>query len=239
LQQSTTSLEACDMGKFMQKLADRMELAAMKIGEVGRIDGIGIAYGRWREDHRDLFLQTAKEALSLIRENDPRRYARVKRYIKWIVDRVNNTMGAEYDFRNRICTFEFYSVPGLDQTLFAAIFASFIVHEATHGAIESRGIIINETTRSRIERLCTAEQNRFAAKLSASDPERFPPEVLQVHFDEKFWEWEWTATPGQRRRAFISRWFGDMKGEPFASPNGGSVGPVGKSKVKEAPPSTS
>jgi hypothetical protein len=216
-----------------------MELFALKRGEVARIDGIGVADVRWKGDQRDLFRQTISESMRLLREHDPRRYAIVKRYIKWIVNRVTNTMGGDYHYRTGICNLELPHIPGLDQNVLAAWFACMLVHEGTHGVIESRGIANTEDNCSRIERLCVAEQNRFAAKLAEFDPERYPARLLHFEFDEKYWRWEWTATPKQRRGAFLSLWLADMKAEPRAAPNGGHATCSGNSSVTEGPPSVS
>jgi hypothetical protein len=50
-----------------------------------------------------------------------------------------------------------------------ALMASIIVHESTHGHLFSRRIPYNVETRSRVERICVAEQQRFAEKLHQSD----------------------------------------------------------------------
>jgi len=77
--------------------------------------------------------------------------------------------------------------------------------------IESRGIKLTTDNRVRIERLCTAEQNRFAAKLSAYDPTRYPPELLQDKFDARNWEPEWQKNRAERGISFVKRWLADRK----------------------------
>jgi hypothetical protein len=86
-----------------------------------------------------------------------------------------------------------------------------LVHEATHGVIESRGIELASENRVRVERLCTAEQNRFAAKLSAYDPVRYPRTLLHFDFDERYWESEWKTGGMKKNASFISRWLADHK----------------------------
>jgi hypothetical protein len=198
------------MSKFLDKLVERMELRAIANGEIARFDGIGLADARWRKDSQGSFRQTIEESLRLLREYDSRRYERIRRHIKWIVNVVTNS-GARYRSSMRACYIEFVDFPGLDCHIQTAIYAAILVHEATHGFIESREIGYTEKNRVRIERLCTAEQNRFVTRLAAADPERFPVRLLHCNFDESDWHWEWTATPLQKRRTFISRWLGDAR----------------------------
>lgn len=70
------------MGRFLDRCFERIELLALPMGEVGRFDGIGLAHVRRRGDQRDLFRRTIEESLRLLREHDPRRYARIKRHIR-------------------------------------------------------------------------------------------------------------------------------------------------------------
>jgi hypothetical protein len=105
--------------------------------------------------------------------------------------------------------------------------------------IAARGIAYSERNRDRMERLCTAEQNRFAVKLAAHDPERYPAELLRFDFNDEHWHGEWTMSQGQWLKAFVGRWMADAKGEPCAAPNNGPAKPVAKSGVTEGPPSAS
>lgn len=148
-------------------------------------------------------------------------------------------MGAGYGSGNRVCNIELPHIPGLDQSVLAAWCGCLLVHEATHGVIGSRGIVNDEETCSRIERLCMAEQNRFAAKLVKLDPDRYPARLLYFDYDEKYWRWEWRATPQQRRRAFLSHFRADTKDGPSAAPNGHTAAPPGTTGVKDGPPSVS
>ncbi len=118
-------------------------------------------------------------------------------------------MGAGYEPEIYTCNIEFSDTLGPDHDTTVARWACVIVHEATHGAIESRGIRIGAHNRIRIERLCMAEQNRFAAKLAAADAERYPVERLRLDFRAGCWHREWTASPASKVRTFLSRWFAD------------------------------
>jgi hypothetical protein len=200
------------------KFLDWMELRGIESSEVGRYDGIGLAHVRWRDDSRELFRETIEASLRLIQERDPRRYKRVKRHLKWIVNGVYNTSGACYDHAIRACKLEFHDFREISYEIHVACYARIIVHEATHGVIESHGLAYDEKNRVQIERICVAEQNRFAAKLVALDPERYPARLVMSEFDETHWIPEWTATRRGRLRALWRRWLADRKAEPGPPP---------------------
>jgi len=218
------------MRAFFDRLNDRIALFGFRLGEIGCVDGIHLAHLRWRDDSRECFRSTIEASLGLIRERDPRRYARVKRHVRWIVNRVANTMGAEYRWGIRACSLELQDLREVSQDVHVAFHACLIVHEATHGVLESCGIAYDEKIRIRIERLCVLEQNRFAAKLSRFDPERYPVRLLHSEFDDRYWRWEWTATSVQRRKAFLSRFLADLKAEPDTASTGGPAKPSGVSE---------
>jgi hypothetical protein len=196
------------MPRFLDKFVDRMMLWSMRGNETGRFDGIGLANFR---GHGDSFTKTIQSSLRLIQEQDPRRYARVKQHIAWIVNQVNSTLGAQYQPRIRTLFLQFDEARDLPPDVVIAFYACMIVHEATHGLIESRGIKMTTKDGLRIESLCTVEQNRFAAKLSGHDPARYPSALLQHKFDAGYWEPEWNKGGGERAVSFIKRSIADRK----------------------------
>jgi hypothetical protein len=197
------------MRKLIGDLSGRVVLWGNRLNEVGRFDGIGLADMRKRGES---FRQTLEQSLSLVREHDPRRYARIKRFIHWIVNRAS-TKGSSggYDFDIRTCHLEFYDdIPGFAHDALAALYASLLVHESTHGLIASRGIKYRADDRIRIERLCVTEQNRFAARLVALDPERFPERLLIQSFAAGDWGEYWALSPVQRGLSLLSRGLREM-----------------------------
>lgn len=198
------------MRKLIIRLCDWLILRGMRRNEVGRFDGIGLADLR---NHGDCFRQTIEESLCLIREHDPRRYARIRRFIHWIVNRVaSKGSGGGYDFSIRTCHVEFCDdVPGLARGALAAIYACILVHESTHGLVESLGIHYHGDDRARIERLCVKEQNRFAAKLVALDPGRYPARSLLLDFEASAWQEYWAMTPLGQGSSLLSRAWADKK----------------------------
>jgi hypothetical protein len=163
----------------------------------------------------------------------------VKRHLKWITNSVTNTRGAGYDHTKHACNLEIQDLREVSYEVHVAFHARIIVHESTHGLIEARGTPYTQTNRNRIERLCATEENRFARRLSAYDPERYPARLLQLDFNQEHWQEEWSMTRGQWLRALIGRWLNDAKAEPSAPPNGGPVEPFGNLGVRGGPPSVS
>ena len=146
----------------------------------------------------------------MVQDTDPRRFVRVRRHIRWIVKHIafDRGGGAEYIAQTRACNIEFREPDSdSDYPYWIAWYASVLVHEATHGVINSRGIPYSPEMRVRIERLCVTEQNRFLRVLARSDPETAAH--LHREFDESRWYSSWHATFGQRLseifRAFRSK----------------------------------
>jgi hypothetical protein len=196
------------MPSFLHKFVDRMVLWSIRGSVKSRFDGIGLADMR---GDGDSFSNIIQASLRLIQEQDPRRYARVKQHIAWITNQINNAMGAQYEPSIRTLFLEFDEAGELQLDVVIAHYACIIVHEATHGLIDSRGIKMSTETAVRIERLCTAEQNRFAVRLSARDPARYPSVLLQHNFDARYWEPEWKKGGGERASSFAKHWLHDRK----------------------------
>ena len=125
------------MWKFLDKLADRVSLWSLRTSKGSRFEGLGLVDFRRRDE---LFLQIMQYALELIKERDPRRFARVRKHIAWIVNQVNSSLGADYQPHTRICCLQFEEAPELERDVFIAFHACILVHEATHGLIQSNGI---------------------------------------------------------------------------------------------------
>ena len=217
-------------------LAGRMILWGARGSEVGQFDGIRLANMRTSGGS---FKQTLENSLGLIRQHDLRRYARVRGQIRWIVNNKTPSGEMEYLEELQLCMFEFFEPPWLGREVLAAIYASFLVHEATHGRIFSRGIPYDAKTRMRIERLCTREQNRFGARLAAVDPIRYPPDMLRFNFDESYWKEAGEGANLKKGISYVLRCLSKSPSEPFAAPNGGPATRLGNSGVMQGPPSVS
>jgi len=174
------------MPKIFENLATWAQLVGMKANTVAQVDGIFLASNRPHQNA--IFRQIIEEALSLIREHDAHRHARIVQHLQWICNAyLVPPADGMFCRGNRACVINFRRLPGFDNNLIAAIYAVILVHESTHAVIESRGIPYRDENRARIERLCFAEQNRFAARLSAADPMKYPTRILQIKFDERLY----------------------------------------------------
>src|SRR6266446_485508 len=223
------------MRKGHKTFGDRLILWAARGSVVGCFDGIRIADVK----KRDSFKRTIEQALSLVRQHDPRRYARITRFIHWIVNHPTPGQSIDYNDRIRLCTVEFVKIPGLNQETLAAFYAVCLVHESTHGLVDSRDIPYEKENRARIERLCVTEQNRFASKLAAADPARYPVELLHVDFQASWWKEAWTGSRLKTGLSLLRRALSGHSAELCAPPNGGPATRPGNSGVTEGPPSVS
>ena len=209
------------MLKWINKFADWAILRTIRSEEVNFGDGIALCDLRKRGDS---FRPTMEAALRIIKERDPRRYARVVRYIHRVVNAVSNCgLQGRYFFEMRMFMIEFRDgVPGFNADALAAFYGCLLVHESTHGVLAAHRINYSGENRSRIERLCVAEQNRFAARLAAADPVRYPIDLLHIDFDEADWHEDWNAGPLKRGLTFVWKTIRDKKSEPGAAPNAAS-----------------
>ncbi len=149
----------------------------------------------------DGFEEVIVRALDLIRNHDPRRYKRVKREIDWIANSsIPGKFGGMYKSSVKACLihFENYSE---DHRLVSSFYAGIIVHEATHGFIETKGYEYSEDNRLQIERICFSENNRFYKRIENAYPEY--DGLLVREFVPSDWEYSWN-TPGWKQ---MYHWF--------------------------------
>ena len=179
------------IGKLIHQLLRRAQFRLQTSSKVGEYEGIALADLRERSDH---FRTTLLAAIQLLRATDPRRFARVQREIAWIVNCTLPCPGAEYDGEFRMCRVDFEEPTATSDSQFAiGWWACTLVHEATHGVVGRRGIIYAGDLRSRIERLCVREENRFLDRLSTTHPEL--AQELHRQYSAAEWEFAWRATP--------------------------------------------
>jgi hypothetical protein len=168
--------------------------------EVARFEGIIIS------DPQDTvsFRETVLEALRLIKDLDPRRFRRIQRHIKWIVNMLLPYGGAQYAYSMRTCKIDFEkSVWDAYSDFRPALCACLLVHEATHGLIHAWNIPYSSQLRSRIERLCVTEEQRFLSHVGAVRPD--VAEAMWHDFDESQWHRHWNDSIWRNFLAFVSR----------------------------------
>ena len=135
-------------------------------------------------------------ALHLIQSVDSRRFKRIQREIKHIVNWHLLSRGT-YTWPIRTCYVDYNRFRDHDNEEWRLwCYASLLVHEATHGAIYSRHINYTPTLRSRIERLCHTESSRFVTK--SNTRERQWSEALVPPFDENDWHDSWHLSFSQK-----------------------------------------
>jgi hypothetical protein len=186
--------------RTLMNLAKGAILWIQSRGEVAQFEGIILADLRNRRNQTGHFRETLLAALRLLKETDPCRFARVRRRLSWIVQTtLSPLIGAQYHHEVRTCAIDFIEPsPEYDSEYLIGCYACTLIHEATHGAIQSRGILSTPKLRSRIEYLCVREEQRFVIRLTLTQPAL--ADRLYREFDFSEWEPSWRTTPAERLR---------------------------------------
>jgi hypothetical protein len=141
-------------------LARMIEWLEFKVSKKLTIDGLVILY--------DSDAGATVEALRLIKDHDPIRYARLLRDVERIWLRVIPTGAANFEPVTRTCNLD----PRFLKSESVEMIASAIVHEATHARLFRCGIGYEEDVRDRVEAVCLRRQLAFAARLPESGQSR-------------------------------------------------------------------
>jgi hypothetical protein len=195
------------MKTLVRQLATKAVLWLQSTSEVARFDGIIIADLRNRKNRTPHFRDTILGALRLLKSTDACRYERVRRRLTWIVHHTLAIRGScEYRHDTRTCAIDFLEPSAMyDSEFLTGWYASTLVHEATHGAIRSRGVHYNKHLRLRIEQLCVKEQQNFVTRLTITNPNL--AERIRYEFDALDWKWHWKATRRERFQTQMGRIF--------------------------------
>ena len=173
----------------VHKLTDLAFVWLYKKSMVGSFDGIPLV--SLNEGVAD-YVRVISRALELIRDQDPRRFARVKKQTSWLVDRPHpcGFGSGAYQHRIKATNVDFECRPAVGDELFhAAYFAGIIVHEATHGVIRDRCISTTPENRIQVERICRTEENRFLVSVMRYFP-HLPAKLIRP-FDPEDWNASW------------------------------------------------
>lgn len=186
--------------KPIATLLRRSLLSLQAQHEVARFEGIVIS-----DLNQDPgFRETALAALRLIKDLDARRFRRIQRHINWIVNVPLPYGGAEYSYSTQTCRLDFersFWKPYAGYEF--ALCARILVHEATHGVVDSRRISYSAKMRSRIERLCVREEQRFLTRMAFTEPEI--AKFLWDEFDEARWHKRWRDSHWRSLMALTTR----------------------------------
>ena len=109
-------------------------------------------------------------ALCLLERHEPTRMRRVKRYTKSIIIRSTGACGT-YVPAGGVCLINLDRIPMQCNSRERLItIAALLVHEATHGLINSKGILYMGRIVGRIEGVCDMEQERVVNRLDLLIP---------------------------------------------------------------------
>jgi hypothetical protein len=190
------------MRNLFQKLLARVELFVMRRCQVAEFEGILLSDFRGNP----LFRDTLLGSLRLLKDIDARRFERVRRRVSWVVNLTldHRDKVAFYLRTNQKCVVEFLEPsPEDSRDYLIGLYAVILVHEATHGELFALGIPYTKDLRSRIERICVLEEQRFLARLSLAQPD--VADKLYVEFDPADWEGIWRTTRLERFLALFRR----------------------------------
>ena len=184
------------MRRLINRLARKGEEWLYKQHDIGCVEGIILSD---LYDDTPFFRETITAAIKLIKQNDQRRFARLKKHIALIVHTTRPFGGAGYFHTKKVCEIDFSPQPKSEYEVqfYVAHYACVLVHESTHGVLHSRNIPYTAENRVKIEKLCMAEEARFARHL------QLDPRILEwlqraLRHDLARWEPQWAATPWQK-----------------------------------------
>jgi hypothetical protein len=195
------------MRKLIQRLARDLQLWIYRKNEVGQFEGLRLVDLNRPPEKIPHFRDILLSSLSLLKETDRNRFNRVSKYLCWIVRTTLSTRGrAEYHHSTRTCQIDFIPPSAeYDSEWLIGWYACTLIHEATHGKIQSLSIAYTPKLRVRIERLCVKEEQCFLLRLTITKPDL--AERLYREFDASKWRESWRATQGERLRAEFRRIF--------------------------------
>jgi hypothetical protein len=156
---------------------------AYALAASARVDGLWVGVFSGAFDQRAA-LDRVRNALHLIAELDPRRYAKVRRLLRRVfVVRLPGRL-AQYVHSLRQCQLDdrFVMAP---RTPISEI-AAAIIHEATHARLQHWGVPY-EADRKRQEHICLREELAFASRLPDPSPVTERVEQLLAR-DPAFWD---------------------------------------------------
>jgi hypothetical protein len=138
-------------------------------------------------------LQKLREALTLIADKDPPRFAQIQRDVAWIMICGSPRFRGEYLHELRLC--HLYQ-DWLEQSdTHPAEVAMVVAHEAMHARLFSLGIGYPTHMQPRIERLCTAAEIALGKKLSAAGTQ-----LVEARRRQATAEYVWGPEARQERR---------------------------------------
>ncbi len=177
---------------IIDKICIKIEELLSKSSIITEIDGIKICDIRKNEKRNDTdYLKTIVSSIDLIRNVDPKRYKTFRNEVSWITTcQIDFGAAAVYRRINKSCVINFVKYHE-DEMLECVQYAAILVHEATHGLLETKGFDSKKNRILQIERICTTEANRFLRKVENVYPGY--GDILKKEFNPLKWNYFWNT----------------------------------------------
>jgi hypothetical protein len=172
------------MKRKLRHLPERLILCIARRFVVGPIRLFVFLQSRDRAE--ELRTKTAT-ALSLIETHAPKYFSRVRRFIPRILIFGGHGYTAVYISELGLC--DIARDYALAKTTTPFCLAMTLVHEATHGYLESRGFAYEEHRREQIETICMRTEVAFARRLPES-AELVAEAEGRLHMPSVYWKTE-------------------------------------------------
>jgi hypothetical protein len=144
-------------------LPERLAMCVARRFDLGGVQLFTFLLGRNRAD--DL-RRKATAALALIETNSPKLHTRVRRFVPKILIFGAHVYNAVYIADLKLCDLSIEYA--LADTTTPSRLAMTLVHEATHGYLQSGGLLYEEHRRERMEHICMRTELALARKLPQS-----------------------------------------------------------------------
>ncbi len=229
------------------------ELLMLRFGKQYSMEGVKLVVPGQDGGRAEILKVKVATALRLIKNHTQKHYERIERFIPNILISGGRPSCAVYISDLKLCDIsrEF----ALSGSTSAHQMAMTLVHEATHGYLESRGVLYAEDQRARIERICVQTEIAFASRLPQADA-LVTEAQRRLDYGPEYWT---DVSFFQREvedftKAGMPRFFIRLleraqsrrlqtgpgkKTQPDAAPNSGPATQPANSEVTEGPPSVS
>jgi hypothetical protein len=159
----------------------------------------GIRISHLTKGEPAVFVRATTSCLDLIRQSSPLHFRRLQRHVSYTADSAISRF-AMYLAHSRAVKLDFakYWLPD-HRDLSLRIYAMTLLHEATHGYLCAHIIPYTKRTRSRVERICEGEANRFLRHLGREWSS------LHLTFSEDGWQIPWHASAWEKARLQLER----------------------------------
>ena len=161
----------------------RFHALLWRVSKAHYIEGFEVRLLLPDRSERNTMLEKLRDALGLIAERDPLRFAYLRRDVPRIFAGISINH-AEYWAELSMCLFRFDCVK--DPAVTPQQLALTLLHEGAHARLARAGFTYEEARRTRIERICVATECHFARKLPDSEVLRAAAEA-RLERPPEFW----------------------------------------------------